>query len=98
MFIGDFVTVVGDRLVTVNKSWDIEVRLVHTGQVVHTIQTGDDDSSWTTCITPVPGHSEWIVTGHWNGVVHLWDIGDKGAHACECRNECRRARAPNCAT
>ena len=85
MFIDGCVTVVGDRLVTVNKSKDIEVRLVHTGQVVHTIRTGDDGSD-ITCITPVPGHSELIVTGHDNGDVHLWDIGDKGARACECMN------------
>ena len=86
MFIALCVTVVGNRLVTVNASWDIEVRLVHTGQVVHTIRTGHDDSNKTMCITPVPGHSELIVTGHFNGAVHLWDIGDKGARACECMN------------
>ena len=37
------------------------------------------------CITPVPGHSEWIATGRRNGAVHLWDI-EKGARACECMN------------
>src|SRR5271168_3540281 len=73
--------VVGDRLVTVNKSWDIEVRLVHTSQVVHTIRTGDDRSTYTTCITPVPGHSELIVTGHADSGVHLWNVGDKGTCA-----------------
>jgi len=80
MFIDLCATVVGNRLVTV-KSRRIEVRLVHTGQVVHTIRAGD-----IRCITPVPGHSEFIVTGHKNGAVHLWDIGDKGARACECMN------------
>jgi WD40 repeat protein len=93
MFIDECVTVVGDRLVTVNKSGDIEVRLVLTGQVVQTIHSGDD----IICITPVPGHPELLVTGHRDGAVHLWDI-EKGARACECRNECRRARAPSCAT
>ena len=98
MFIDECVTVVGDRLVTVNESWDIEVRLVHTGQVVHTLRTGGCDTNRVGFITRVPGHSELIVTGHKNGAVRLWDIGDKGARACECRNECRRARAPSCAT
>jgi WD40 repeat protein len=98
MFIDGCVTVVGDRLVTANKSWDIEVRLVHTpGQVEHTICMGDDERSKINGITPVPGHSELFVTGHDNGAVHLWDI-EKGARACECMHECRRARATNCAT
>ncbi len=86
MFIDYCVTVVGDRLVTVNESMGIEVRLVNTGRVVHTIRTGDDDSNLTTRITPVPGHSELIVTGHSNGAVHLWDIRSKGTRACECVN------------
>jgi hypothetical protein len=51
--------------------------------VVHTIR-GLDDSIW--CITPVPGHSELLVTGHESGDVHLWDIGDKGVRAYECMN------------
>jgi hypothetical protein len=72
--------------VTVNKSKDIEVRLVQTGQMVHTIRTGDDGNNRIRCITLVPGHSEWIVTGHVNGAVHLWDIGEKGARASECVN------------
>ncbi len=82
MFIDWCVTVVGDRLVTA-KWKEIVVRLVHTGQVVHTIHIPIHNQ--TTCITPVPGHSELIVTGHLNGDVHLWDIG-KGARACECMN------------
>ena len=61
---------------------DIEVRLVHTGQVVHTIRT---DGDYISCITPVPGHSELFVIGHGNGDVHLLDI-EKGACACECMN------------
>jgi WD40 repeat protein len=83
MFTDRCVTVVGDRLVTVNKSEDIEVRLVHTGQVVHTIRKRDD-SIW--CVTPVSGHFELLVTGHANGAVHLWDTGDKGERACESMN------------
>jgi hypothetical protein len=71
MFIAWDVTVVGDRLVNVNKSWDIEVRLVHTSQVMHTIHSGYKDSNSTPCITPVPGHSDWIAIGHDNGAVHL---------------------------
>jgi hypothetical protein len=88
MFIDDNVTVVGDRMVTINKSSDIEVRLVHTGQVVHTFRTGDGVISLSTkkCIAPVPGHSELIVTGNKYGAVRLWNIGDKGTHACECVN------------
>jgi WD40 repeat protein len=85
LFIDQCFTVVGDRLVTVNKSGDIEVRLVHTGQVVHTIRTGDGRSC-INLIMPVPDHSELLVTGHYNGAVHLWDIGNKGARACECMN------------
>jgi WD40 repeat protein len=80
MFIIDkCVTVVGDRLVTINESNDIEVRFVHTGQVVHTF--GMTDCIW--CITSVPGHSDLLVTCDDNGSVDLWD---KGAHACECMN------------
>ena len=98
MFIADCVTDVGDRLVTVKKSGDIEVRLVHTpSQALHTIRTNDSASELFECMTPVPGHSKLLVTGHYDGAVHLWDI-KKGARACECRNECRRARAPSCAT
>ena len=81
MFIDRYVTVVGNRLVTVKTSGDIEVRLVHTGQVVHTIAHGN---STILCITPVPGHSELIVADDNNGAVHLLDIGDKGTRACEC--------------
>jgi WD40 repeat protein len=89
VFIDKNVTVVGDRLVTVNISGDIELRLVHTGQMVHTIRTGNHDSTdpmhWTQtmCITSVPDHSELIVTGHKNGDVQLWDI-EKGGRAREC--------------
>ena len=79
MFIAWCVTVVGDRLVTAN-SWYIAVRLVHTGQVVHTIRTHHVGSNQIKRITPVPGHSELFVTGHRNGAVHLWDI-EKGARA-----------------
>jgi hypothetical protein len=88
MFIDAHIAVVGEWLVTVNKSRDIEVRLVHTpGQVVHTVRTGNgDDDGNITCITPVPGHSELLITGHEHGGVHLWDIGDKGARARECKN------------
>jgi WD40 repeat protein len=99
LFLRSCISVVGDRLAIVNESSDIEVRLVHTGQVVHTISTGDVCSvTGTVCITPVPGHSELIVTSHLNGDVHLWDI-EKG----ELMNmnpwmNGRRARAPNCAT
>jgi hypothetical protein len=92
MFIGDWnVTVIGDRLVTVyneeefkerKESHVIEVRLVHTGQVLHTIHT---DDGVIICVTPVPGHSGLLVTGHRNGAVHLWDI-EKGARACACMN------------
>jgi WD40 repeat protein len=82
MLIDGLVTVVGDRLITVNKSKDIQVRLLHTGQEVHTIRTG---CNMICCFTPVPGHSELIVTGHDNGDVRLWDI-DKGARAWECMN------------
>ena len=95
MFIVLRFTVVGDRLVTLNKSRDIEVRLVHTGQVVHTIRTGV--GYIITCITPVPGHPELLITGHENGAVHLWDI-EKGERAYECMNKCRRALTPNRAT
>jgi len=80
MFIDWCFTVVSDRLVTVNNSKDIEVRLVYTGQVVHTISAS---FSHINCITPVPGHSELLVTGHDNGAIYLWDIG-KGARAYEC--------------
>ena len=86
MFIDDIVTVVSDRLVTVNESKDIEVRLVHTGQVLLTIRAGHDYGNRTLCITLVPDHSELLVTGHSKGGVHLWDIGDKGARACDCMN------------
>ena len=96
MFIVWHVTLVGDRLVTVSKSNDIEVRFVHTGQMVHTIRTRGRGFIHV-CITPVPAHPELLVTCHENGAVHLWDI-EKGARACECRNECRRARAPSYAT
>ena len=99
MFTDACVTVVGDRLLTVNESIGIEVRLAHTpGQVVHTIRPYDNDSNHINCITSVPGHSDLIVTGHHNGAVHLWDVGDKGTRACECMNECRRVRAVNSAT
>jgi WD40 repeat protein len=66
------VAVVGDRLVSVNKSSDIEVRLVYTGQVV--IRIGDLYDR-IACISSVPDHSELLVTGHSSGAVHLWDIG-----------------------
>jgi hypothetical protein len=61
VFIGNCVTVVGDRLVTVyiNKSKDIEVRLVHTGQVVHTFGMAECNFI---CITSVPGNSDLLVT------------------------------------
>ncbi|CAM5998920.1 unnamed protein product [Sphagnum balticum] len=85
MFIDRCVTVVGDRLVTFNKSGDIEVRPVHTGQVVRTILAGDGGNE-TMCSAPVPGHSELLVTGHKNGDVNMWDIGDKGERPCECMN------------
>jgi WD40 repeat protein len=88
------VTLVGDRLMFYTKSKGIEVRLVHTGQVVHRICLHENNICY---ITPVSDHSDLIVTGHYNGDVHLWDIG-AGTSACECMNECRRARAPNCAT
>jgi hypothetical protein len=52
------VTVVDDRLVTVNDSNDIEVRFVHTGQIVHTIRSSHEHSNEIHCITPVPGHSK----------------------------------------
>jgi hypothetical protein len=94
MFVDQYATVVGDRLVTVKKSKDIEVRLVHMpDRVMHTIsiQFGDGNKL-TAYITPVPGQPELIVTGHDNGDVHLWDIG-KGASACKFMNESRRARA-----
>jgi hypothetical protein len=69
-----------------DESNDIGVRLVHTPeQVVRTIRTGDSDSGFL-CITPVPGHSELVVTGDENGNIHLWDIEDKGVRACECMN------------
>ena len=99
MFIGECVTVVGDRLVTVNKSWDIEVRLVHTpSQVLHTIRTGDDQQSTKPGASrQCPATLSCSSLVHYDGAVHLWDI-EKGARACECRNECRRARAPSCAT
>jgi WD40 repeat protein len=102
----DCVAVVGERLVTVtSRSSRIEVCSVLTGQVVHIIHTGYyyypqsyyGTSNRITCIAPVPGHSEWIVGGGDDGAVHLWDI-EKGAQACECMNECRCARATNCAT
>jgi WD40 repeat protein len=82
MFIDSCATVVDDRLVTVSKSNDIEVRLVSTGQMV--IRIGDLYDKME-CITSVPDHSELLLTGHHNGAVHLWDI-EKGKLACECMN------------
>ena len=61
------------------------MRLVHTGQVVHTIRMSVGLKELM-CMTLVPGHSELLVTAHRNGAVHLWDIVDKGALACECMN------------
>jgi WD40 repeat protein len=86
MFIDWCVTTVGDRMVTVNKSKNIEVRFVHTpGQVVCTIRTGHDDGSQINNIKSVPGHSELIVSGHEDGTVHLWNI-EKGSESRECIN------------
>jgi hypothetical protein len=84
MFTDLCVTVVGNRLVAVNKSREIIVRHVHTpDQVVHTIRTVYDGDEFT-YITPIPSHAELIVTAHKYGAVHLWDIGKQGARAREC--------------
>jgi hypothetical protein len=55
IYIDRCATVVGDRLVTVNKSSDIEVPVVHIGQVVHTIRTDGR------CMTLVPAPARILI-------------------------------------
>ncbi len=77
-FIVRSVTVVGDRLVTVNESRNIEVRLVHTpGHVMFTISANANAA--ILCMSSVAEHSELIITGGDDGAVHLWNI-NKGVH------------------
>ncbi len=80
MFIARNVAVVGDRLVFVNESTNIEVRDVHNaGQVVHTIHCDSDIVSSITQMSPVPDHHNLLVTGGADGDVHLWNI-EAGVH------------------
>ena len=74
-FIAECAIVIGDRLISVNNSSDIEVRRVHNGEMAHTIP--GIGIIWR--MSPVAGHSALLVTGGMNGNVHLWDI-DKGEH------------------
>ena len=74
-FIVNTIAVVGDRLVFVNKSDDVEVRDVHNaGQVVHTIHCNSDRVSRIGELSPVPDHPDLLVTGGEDGGVHLWNI------------------------
>ncbi|CAM6004056.1 unnamed protein product [Sphagnum balticum] len=76
----DNVAVVGDRLVFVNESTNIEVRDVHNkGQAVHKIRRNRDIVSIIKHMSPVPDHPNLLVTGGVGGDVHLWDI-ETGAH------------------
>ncbi len=80
VFLAYNVAVVGDRLVFVNKSTNIEVCSVHNaGQVVHTIHCNSDIVSWIEHMSSVPDHPDLLVTGGVDGDVHLWDI-ETGAH------------------
>jgi hypothetical protein len=91
VFIDVGVLVIGDRLVTQQKIFDnIEVRLVHIGQVVNTICTN------CLIMTSVPGHSELLVIADSNGAVNLWDNGTLACEMHQCESRC--ARAPNCAS
>jgi len=70
VFIAYKVAVVGDRLVFVNKSSNIEVRHVHNaGQVVPTIHCNRDVVSEIRHMSAVPDYSDLLVTGGADGDV-----------------------------
>jgi WD40 repeat protein len=73
IFLDNKIMVVGDRLVTDNNESSIQVHHVLTGQLLHTIASSKYASA-ILCMSQVPDHTEWIVTGGKEGDVHLWDI------------------------
>jgi WD40 repeat protein len=63
--------VIGDCLVT--STWEpcaIEVRNLQTGTMLHSMR----NRSLINCMAPVPGKSDYIVTGDTTGNVQVWDI------------------------
>ncbi|CAM6002329.1 unnamed protein product [Sphagnum balticum] len=69
------IAVVGDRLVFVNESSNVEVRDVNNaGQAEHTIKCNSDIISEIRLMSPVPDHPDLLVTGGADGDVHLWNI------------------------
>lgn len=58
---------------TVDSAKNIQVGRVLDGQFALTIY-GTKDASSISCMTPVAGYSQLIVTGGSGGDVHLWDI------------------------